>query len=357
MSRPLAFAVLSYGLVAVSLAAVPGSENQTKPISKLDQPPRKVVVGTVIYGPYGRYSGLEERLKVLSGLVDDMAREARRMSPPRHLDLAVLPETTVTSTSGPASARAIPLEGAVKETFSALARKHNTYLIAAMDLAEEAPKGTTYSNAAVLFDRKGQVAGIYRKVHPVAVLGTDDLESGTTPGREYPVFDCDFGKLGIQICWDIQFDDGWAALAAKGAEIVAWPTASPATVQPASRAATHRYYVVSSTWREDATIFEPTGMVAAQVERQGQVLVHELDLRYALLGWSSELKEGKALTAKYGDKIGYHYSRREDLGLFWSNDPHTPIGTMIRSLGLEEIDPQVERNQRLQDAARGGPAR
>jgi hypothetical protein len=45
------------------------------------------------------------------------------------------------------------------------------------------------------------------------------------------------------------------------------------------------------------------------------------------------------------------------VGLFWSNDPETTIGTMIRSLGLEELDAQVERNRRLQDTARGGPAR
>ena len=120
---------------------------------------------------------------------------------------------------------------------------------------------------------------------------------GASPRAEdYPVFDCDFGKLGIQICWDIQFDDGWASLAEKGAEIVAWPTASPATAQPASRAARHRYYVVSSTWREDATVFEPTGLVAAQVEPPGKVLVHQLDLSYAVLGWSAPLDNGKALT-------------------------------------------------------------
>ena len=238
-----------------------------------------------------------------------------------------------------------------------LARKHKTYIVVPMDLVEEGPKGTTYSNAAVLFDRKGDVAGVYRKAHPVAVLGTDELEGGITPGKEFPVFDCDFGRLGVQICWDIQFDDGWDALARKGAELVAWPTASPATAQPASRAARHRYYVVSSTWREDATVFEPTGLVAAQVEGRQEVLVHQLDLSFAVLGWSPPLKNGKALTEKFGDRVGYHYEPREDLGLFWSNDPATTVGSMIGSLGLEEIDPQVVRNRRLQDAARGGPAR
>jgi acetyl esterase/lipase/predicted amidohydrolase len=325
------------------------------PGTKADRPPRKVIVGTVIFGRYGAYPGLDERLKALGGLIDRMARRAREQYPGRGLDLAILPEFAVTATSGPASARAIRLDGKVRETFAALARRHGTYIIAPMDLAEDGPKGTTNANAAVLFDRRGGVAGIYRKAHPVAVPGTDDLEGGITPGRDFPVFDCDFGRLGVQICWDVQFDDGWAALAAQGAEIVAWPSASPATAQPAARAARHRYYVVSSTWREDATVFEPTGLVAAQVEGREEILVHQLDLSYALLGWSAPLRDGRALTERYGDKVGYHYEPREDLGLFWSNDPQTTIGAMIRSLGLEEIDAQVERNRRLQDAARGGP--
>jgi hypothetical protein len=280
-----------------------------------------VVIGTTIFGPYGEYPGLDDRLEVLEERIDEMARQAEAEYPGAGLDLVILPEQAVTRTSGPASERAIPLEGPVKETFSKLAREHDTYIIAPMDLAEEGLEGTTYSNAAVLFDRRGEVAGIYRKAHPVAVLGTDELEGGITPGGEYPVFDCDLVWLGIQICWDFQFEEGWAALAEKGAEIIAWPSASPATAQPASRAARHRFYVVSSTWREDATVFEPTGLMAAQVESPGTVLVHQMDLSYALLGWSAPLRNGQALTEAYGDRVGYHYEPREDLGLFWSNDP------------------------------------
>jgi predicted amidohydrolase len=325
--------------------------------SKADRPPRKVVVATVILNRHAKYPGLEARLKDLEGVVDAMAKRASEKYPARGLDLAILPETIVTSPRGSAAERAVPLDGPVRSTFSALARKHSAYIVAPMDLAESGPEGTTYSNAAVLFDRKGEVAGIYRKVRPVAVLGTDELERGITPGKSYPVFDCDFGKLGLQICWDIQFEDGWAALAEKGAEIVAWPTASPSTAQPASRAAMNRYFIVSSTPREDATIFEPTGLVGAQVEKQGEILVHQIDLSHAVLGWSAPLENGKALTDKFGDRVGFHYSPREDVGLFWSNDPSTSIGAMIRSLGLEELDTQLRRNRRLQDVARGEPAR
>jgi predicted amidohydrolase/acetyl esterase/lipase len=329
---------------------------EARPTARIDRAPRKVIVGTVIYGPYGKYPGLDDRLKTLSGFIDEMASEAIRTSNGRGLDLAVLPESAVTSTAGPAAERAIPLEGPVKETFGALARKHQTYVIVPLDLVEKPGGRAVYSNAAVLFDRKGDVAGIYRKVHPVAYVGSSELEAGITPGSAHPVFDCDFGKLGIQICWDIQFDDGWDALAAQGAELVAWPSASPATAMPAARAARHRYYVVSSTWRNNATIYEPTGMVAARATEPGKVLVRQLDLSYAVLGWSSGLNNGKALTEKFGTRVGYHYEPGEDLGLFWSNDPATTIGTMIHSLGLEEIDAQVARNRGVQDAARGREA-
>jgi predicted amidohydrolase len=325
----------------------------SRPAARAGHPPRKVVVGTVIFGPYGKYPGLEERLKVLSGLVDAMAGEAARTYPGRGLDLAVLPETCVTDNQGPASQRAIPLRGPVLDNFGELARRHKTYLVVPLDLVEEGSSGPVYSNAAVLLDRQGAVAGIYRKAHPVALVGRDDLENGITPGSEFPVFDCDFGKLGIQICWDMTFDDGWQALADKGAELVVWPSASPATAQSAARAGRHRYFVVSSCWRNNATIYEPTGLVAARGEAPSKPLVHEIDLSYAVLGWSAHLHDGKAFRDKYGDRAGYHYEPREDLGMFWSNDPATTVGEMVRALGLEEIDVQIARNRRLQDAARG----
>jgi len=356
--RPRLWVVGLSALLAAGGNAAGGEPSAlSRPASKADRPPRKVVVGTVIFGPYGKYSTLDERLKELSGFVDAMAAEAMTRYPVRGLDLAILPETTVTTTEGPASSRAVAWEGPVQETFGALARRHKTYLVVPLDLAEKQASGVVYSNAAVLVDRKGAIAGIYRKVHPVAGLGRDDLENGISPGHEFPVFDCDFGKLGIQICWDIVFDDGWQALADKGAELVVWPSQSPATALPAARAGRHRYFIVSSCWRNNATFYEPTGMVAAQVETPGKVLVHELDLSFAVLGWSARLRDGKGLSDKYGERVGYHYERREDLGMFWSNDPQTPIGAMIESLGLEEIDAQIVRNRGLQDAARGGPAR
>jgi hypothetical protein len=200
--------------------------------------------------------------------------------------------------------------------------------------------------------------GTYRKVHLVVNTDTGSMEHGCTPGKDEPVFQCDFGKLGIQICYDMEFDDGWRELARAGAELVAWPTQSPQTSQPASRARRNHYYIVSSTWRNNASIFEPTGKIVSQVKwpasektveagnltaPEGNILVQELDLSYAILPWSSALKNGEGLKKVYGDKVGYRYYEDEDCGMFWSNDPHMTIRQMLRGLGLLEEQEELQR--------------
>jgi predicted amidohydrolase len=300
----------------------------------------------------GEYPGLEKRLDQIAGLIDEVAREAGRKYPGEGLDLVVLPEEVVTRDKGSTAAtEAAKLEGPVHEKLGAKAREYKTYLVVPMVLAEDETKGI-YSNSAVLLDRAGNVAGIYRKVHPVAALGTDSLEGGITPGREFPVFGCDFGKLGIQICYDLSYEDGWNVLARKGAEIVAVPTMSPQTSRPAAYAAKGRYYVVTSTPRNNASIFNPVGMIDARIT-DGRVLVHRVDLSYAILPWSARLRDGKALSEKYGDRVGYTYYPSEDAGVFWSNDPATPIMSMVRELEFREMADEIDRIRNLQDTARG----
>ena len=307
-----------------------------------NRPPRKVIVGTAMQSFWGEYPGLRARLDQLAGMVDEMAAQAKAKYG-RALDLAVLPETAI---SGEASdvpmASSVPLEGQVQETFSQKAREHACYIVVPMYLLEPGGKKAC-SNAAILMGRKGEVLGIYRKVHLVVSLDRGTTENGATPGHELPVFNCDFGKLGIQICYDMNFEDGWSELARRGAELIAWPSQSPQTSQPAFRARQHRCYIVSSTWRHNASIFEPTGKIAAQIKPPQGILVHQLDLSYAILPWSSKLENGAALKKTYGDKVGFNYYEDEDCGIFWSNDPTMTIGQMVRSIGVLEIEEEMAR--------------
>jgi len=319
--------------------------------STSNRPSRKVIVGTAMRAFWGPYPGLQNRLDQLAGSVDQMAAQARRKYG-RGLDLAVLPEAALPGEVGDdALARSIPFAGQVQEAFSRKAREHGCYIVAPTYLLDS-PERRRCSNAAVLVGRKGEVVGIYRKIHLVVSLDHGTMEGGATPGDALPVFDCDFGRLGIQICYDMNFADGWAQLARAGAELIAWPTQSPQTSQPAFRAKQQRCYIVSSTWRHNASIFEPTGKIAAQITPPQSVLVEELDLSYAILPWSSKLRNGEALKQAYGDKVGFHYYEDEDLGIFWSNDPGIMVGEMVRSIGVLEIEEEMAQVREFYRKAR-----
>lgn len=301
--------------------------NQHSPATRADVPHRKIRLATIRSAISG---SLDERLATVERLM--------RRIPDGSLDLVVFPEMTLaTGNTGDLRQRAVELSA----EFGACARNRQTYVVLPMLLKE----GDHVSNAAVLFDRVGQVAGIYRKVHPVAEAD-GSLEHGVTPGGAFPVFECDFGKVGLLICWDMAYDDGWETLASNGAEIVALSSASPQTVRPAMHALRHRYYVVTSTPRDNATVFGPIGVPVAQLT-QGEVLVQEIDLAYACLHWSRQLESGRALTRRFGERVGFQYSEREDSGVFWSNDPTTTIGNMIRQCGLEEMPDHMARSLRL----------
>src|SRR3989440_3131498 len=263
-------------VIALCIQVALGAEAPVRTTSA--QPPRKVIVGTALQPFWVEYPGVEKRLEQLSGIVDNLAAESLNKYG-RGLDLAVLPEAAVTGelhdgiASGP-----VRFEGAVKETFARKAREHHCYIVVPMYLREE--RGV--SNVAILVGRQGEVVGVYRKLHLAVPTGSDSMEGGTTPGKETQVFQCDFGKLGIQICFDMSYEYGWDELARQGADLVVWPTQSPQTSQPAFRAKQGRYYIVSSTWRNNASVFEPTGKITAQIREPQHSPVQELDLSYAL---------------------------------------------------------------------------
>jgi predicted amidohydrolase len=74
-------------------------------------------------------------------------------------------------------------------------------------------------NAAVLMGRDGEIIGKYHKVHLPAV------ESWSVQrGDGFPVFEADFGTVGMLICYDLMFPEATRALVLNGAEILFNPT-------------------------------------------------------------------------------------------------------------------------------------
>jgi len=86
----------------------------------------------------------------------------------------------------------------VRDFFAAAARKNRCYITyPAVRKLEDG----TWRNSITLLGRDGEVVGVYDKNHPT--IG--ELESGILPGRKAVVLECDFGRVGFAICFDLNF--------------------------------------------------------------------------------------------------------------------------------------------------------
>lgn len=150
------------------------------------------------------------------------------------------------------------IPGPVTSRIAAFARKNNCYVVCPVITKKEGG----YYNSSLLLDRKGAIAGAYHKTHPTIteILPNQAFKGGgTTPGPfDQPIIETDFGKIGMQICYDANWTDGWDNLKKKGAEIVLFSSAFPGGRMLNYYARKNEYYIISSTGG-DARVIDISG--------------------------------------------------------------------------------------------------
>jgi N-carbamoylputrescine amidase len=105
----------------------------------------------------------------------------------------------------------------------ALAKELNMVIVVPVYEVEQA--GFYYNTAAVI-DADGSYLGKYRKHHIPQVKGFWEKYYFKPGNLGWPVFDTAVGKVGVYICYDRHFPEGWRALGLAGAEIVYNPSAT-----------------------------------------------------------------------------------------------------------------------------------
>jgi beta-ureidopropionase len=240
--------------------------------------------------------------------------------------------------------QAEPIDGPTISAVSAFARAKRCYVIAPITLSRE---GKLY-NTAVLVDRRGAVAGTYDKIHPTE----PEMAGGIAPGREAPVFETDFGKLGIQICFDIDWPDGWQALKDKGAELVVWPAAYPGGFPLNALAWTHRYPIVTSPWTAPAALIDVDGHILAKSGTWEPWISVPFCLDRGLFHLDNHLTKLRELEKTYGRDVTVRWSHDENAFVLENRVPGKTLADLKAEFGLVPMDAYLARAKAAQDRAR-----
>lgn len=115
-----------------------------------------------------------------------------------------------------------PIPGPSTEFYSKIAAECNIVLVTS--LFERRAAGV-YHNTAVVFEKDGTVAGLYRKMHIPDDPGYYEKFYFTPGDIGFKPINTSVGKLGVQVCWDQWFPEGARLMALQGADMLIYPTA------------------------------------------------------------------------------------------------------------------------------------
>lgn len=237
--------------------------------------PRMVRLATIHHRPRESKSAHDNLVKFSALIAEAGAQKA---------DIVCLPEgITIVGTKNDYVSASEPVPGPTTQFLGEVARKHNLYIVAG--LLEKA--GDAVYNTSVLIDRSGNLAGKYRKVS----LPREEIDGGVTPGDALPVFDTDFGRIGMMICWDVTFPETARTLAQQGAEIIFLPIWGGDVKLAMARAIENQVYLVSSTYDMISAVFDLEGAIIKEATNDNPVIVVEVDLnKQKLWPWLGDLK-------------------------------------------------------------------
>lgn len=178
------------------------------------------------------------------------------------------------------------------------AKQNNCYI--ALGTLRYDEKGAL-RNSAILVDGKGKQVGIYNKNFPTV----DEIERGVVAGNESPVFECDFGKVAMAICFDLNFDELRNRFAEQKPDIILFPSMYHGGHMQSNWAYACRSFFVGAISGPGtfSQVRDPLGEIVASSTNYNNYAITDVNLNSRLLHLDHNWDNLKALKSKYGNRI------------------------------------------------------
>jgi predicted amidohydrolase len=213
--------------------------------------------------------------------------------------------------------------------FGAAARAHNAFIAAPMLIREA---GRIY-NATVIFDRQGEPVHTYRKAHPTR---GELHDRGITAGTRTPeVWDAPFGRVGVAICYDLQFQPLFKHYYQQGGELLLFSSYFPGGKRLQAMALLYEYHVVSSHKQGYESVFiNNLGYEVARADMYVQALTHELELDSVVVPYLDNEDAVRAAKRAYGPAVETEIHRPEDVMIVRYRGTGTTVDEIVREFGI-----------------------
>ena len=269
---------------------------------------------------------------------------------PMNPDIVVLPEVAPFSgiPKRPSLEDSAELPyGPITKPYAEYAKRNKCYVIIPTFTKDEEGK---FYNSSVLFDRQGKYVGEYRKIYTTG----SEMEKGIFPGPiNPPVFETDFGKISMQICFDIEYVDAWRKLERSDVDIVFFSSANPGGKKLNSLATLFNYFIVSSTRKNEAKIIDKSGadIISTGTWAPNWVCAPINLNSVTVTAWPGFTKFAD-IQKKYGQKILIKNSHLEEFTIIESLDSSLSAKEVVKEFGLETRVEYLNRVQKEQDKNR-----
>lgn len=209
-------------------------------------------------------------------------------------DLVLLPEIYMAATTPgcgmlPVEA-AEPLDGPFVAGLAEAAREHGIYVVCGMFETHPEDKGRAY-NTTVVLNKGGELIHKYRKTHLYDAFSYQESATVIAGDDPYQVFETEFGKIGLMVCYEVRFPEIARQFRLQGADILLMP--SGWVVGPMkedhwetlvrARAIENTMYIVaadliSSNFAGQSMIVDPMGVVAARAGEEETLVTADIDI-------------------------------------------------------------------------------
>ncbi|OHB79248.1 MAG: hypothetical protein A2W31_08745 [Planctomycetes bacterium RBG_16_64_10] len=225
----------------------------------------------------------------------------------------------------------------MRDYFAEVARNNHCYVV--YSAIRELPDGT-WRNSSVLLDRQGAVAGTYNKNHPT--IG--ELDDGIRAGNEVPVIDCDFGRVGLAICFDLNFDALRLQYVKAKPDLIVFSSMYHGGLMQSYWAYSCRCHFVAAIYPScPSQIRDPLGRVVASNTNYFDFAVATVNLDSRLVHLDYNWDRLRALKQHYGAKVKITDPGQLGSVLVASEDPRTSVDAMINEFQIERLDDYLTR--------------